>query len=77
MGGRVFRNLGSKVMGSLFKYAHNACQHYLIHFDETQVRRSLARSSIGVFRNILLEVILGSFGLLLKGQILNSLLHQN
>ena len=48
--------------------------HNSIDFDETWLKRSLARGSFGVFRNFWSEVILGS---LLKGQILNSLLQQN
>ena len=47
--------------------------HDSIDFDETWVKRSVARGSFGVFRNFWSEVILGS---LLEGQILNSLLQQ-
>ena len=48
--------------------------HDSIDFDETWVKRSLARGSFGVFRNFWSEVILGSFGVTVEGQILNSLL---
>ena len=50
--------------------------HDSIDFDETWVKRSLARGSFGLFRNFWSEVILGSFGVTAVGQILNSLLQQ-
>ena len=37
------------------------CLHNLIDFDETWVKRSLARGSFGVFRHFWLQVILGFF----------------
>ena len=52
-------------LGSLFKYAQNSLLHLhiSIDFDETRVKRSLARGSFVVFRNVWSEVIFGSFGL--------------
>ena len=50
--------------------------HDSIDFDETWVKRSLARGSYGVFRNFWSGVILGSFLVTVEGQIFNSLLQQ-
>ena len=62
---RVFRNLGSKV---IWGHCSNTSTlkkrlrlHNSIDFDETWVKRSLARGSFGVFRKFWPEVILGSF----------------
>ena len=47
-----------------------------IDFDETCVERSLTWDFLGLFRNFWSEVILGSFGVTVEGQILNILLQQ-
>ena len=63
-------------LGSLFEYAQNALRlHDSIDFDETWVKRFLARGSFGVFRNFWSEVM-GSFGVTVEGQIFNGLLLQ-
>ena len=73
-----FQEFGIKGhLGVIWSHCSNTLKtllrlHDSIGFDETWVKKSLTRGSFGVFRNFWSEVILGSFGVTVEGQILNS-----
>ena len=61
-------------LGSLFKYAQMLLRlHDSIDFDETWVKRSLARGSFGVFRKFWSEAVLGSLGVAFDHWVFNLL----